>query len=132
MIDLDPGEGLPWEAVVETASSASCWRRRNSTWPKLTGGKGIHVMAPLPKPMLHDKRIAMRCGSSGDSSNAIRITTFFLRRKSARSDFSRLSPEWPRHHCDQYLFAGARDGFPSPLPSRGHALKPASRPMPLQ
>ena len=25
------------------------------TWPKLTGGKGIHVMAPLVEPMTYDK-----------------------------------------------------------------------------
>jgi bifunctional non-homologous end joining protein LigD len=42
VIDLDPGEAVPWEAVVEAAL-----RMREilqgeglSTWPKLTGGKG--------------------------------------------------------------------------------------------
>ena len=25
------------------------------TWPKLTGGKGIHLMAPLDEPMVHDQ-----------------------------------------------------------------------------
>ncbi len=28
-----------------------------STWPKLTGGRGIHVMAPLPKPIPHDEAL---------------------------------------------------------------------------
>ncbi len=64
VIDLDPGEAVPWEAVIEAAL-----RMREilqgeglSTWPKLTGGKGIHVMAPLRKPMLHDEahRYALR------------------------------------------------------------------------
>jgi bifunctional non-homologous end joining protein LigD len=64
VIDLDPGEGVPWEAMVEAAL-----RMRNllgdeglSTWPKLTGGKGIHLMAPLRKPILHDEahRYALR------------------------------------------------------------------------
>jgi bifunctional non-homologous end joining protein LigD len=57
VIDLDPGDGVPWEMVVEAAL-----RMREilqgeglSTWPKLTGGKGIHVMAPLLKPILHDE-----------------------------------------------------------------------------
>jgi hypothetical protein len=27
-------------------------------WPKLTGGKGIHLMTPLDEPMLHDWHIA--------------------------------------------------------------------------
>ena len=26
-----------------------------TTWPKVTGGKGIHVMAPLADPMTHDQ-----------------------------------------------------------------------------
>jgi bifunctional non-homologous end joining protein LigD len=56
IFDLDPGEGIPWEFVVETA-----FRLRDvlgtegfSTWPKLTGGKGIHLMAPLPDKMSHN------------------------------------------------------------------------------
>jgi bifunctional non-homologous end joining protein LigD len=64
VIDLDQGEGVPWEAMVEAAL-----RMRNilqdegvSTWPKLTGGKGIHLVAPLRKPILHDEahRYAVR------------------------------------------------------------------------
>jgi bifunctional non-homologous end joining protein LigD len=64
VLDLDPGQGVPWEAMVEAAL-----RMREiledeglSTWPKLTGGKGIHVMAPLRQPILHDEahRYALR------------------------------------------------------------------------
>ena len=57
MIDLDPGEGVPWEAVAEAALRMRDLLEAEglSTWPKLTGGKGIHVMAPLPKPILHDE-----------------------------------------------------------------------------
>ena len=64
MIDLDPGEGVPWEAVAEAALRMRDLLEAEglSTWPKLTGGKGIHVMAPLPKPILHDEahRYALR------------------------------------------------------------------------
>ena len=57
VIDLDPGDGVPWEMVVEAAlrTREILQGEGLSTWPKLTGGKGIHVMAPLPKPMLHDE-----------------------------------------------------------------------------
>src|SRR3954453_14471527 len=57
VIDLDPGDGMPWEAVVEAAlrSRGILESEGLSTWPKLTGGKGIHVMAPLPKPILPDE-----------------------------------------------------------------------------
>jgi bifunctional non-homologous end joining protein LigD len=64
IIDLDPGEDVPWQAVVEAALGMRkiLEGEELSTWPKLTGGKGIHVMAPLRKPMLHDEahRYALR------------------------------------------------------------------------
>jgi bifunctional non-homologous end joining protein LigD len=57
VIDLDPGESVPWEAVAEAALRVRELLEGEglSSWPKLTGGKGIHVMAPLPKPILHDE-----------------------------------------------------------------------------
>ncbi|MCK1420272.1 DNA ligase D [Bradyrhizobium sp. 182] len=57
VIDLDPGEGVDWDAVVETALDLRNLMKREGfeTWPKLTGGKGIHLMAPLDHPVLHDK-----------------------------------------------------------------------------
>ena len=64
VIDLDPGEGVAWEAVLEAALRMREILEEEglSTWPKLTGGKGIHVMAPLPKAILHDEahRYALR------------------------------------------------------------------------
>ncbi|MCA1409127.1 DNA ligase D [Ensifer sp. IC3342] len=56
IFDLDPGEGVSWEFVVATALrlrellEAEDFR----TWPKLTGGKGVHIMAPLPAQMTHN------------------------------------------------------------------------------
>ncbi|MBH5370431.1 DNA ligase D [Bradyrhizobium glycinis] len=57
VIDLDPGEGVAWDAVIETALElrALISREGFATWPKLTGGKGIHLTAPLDVPMLHDQ-----------------------------------------------------------------------------
>jgi len=57
VIDLDPGEGIGWDAVVETALDLRRLMTAEGfeTWPKLTGGKGIHLMAPLDRPVLHDK-----------------------------------------------------------------------------
>ena len=49
VIDLDPGEGVAWEFVVETALAMRELMKSEGleSWPKLTGSKGIHVMAPL-------------------------------------------------------------------------------------
>lgn len=52
VMDLDPGEGTPWEAVVAAAREV---RERLSeagleSFVKTTGGKGLHVVAPLTGP----------------------------------------------------------------------------------
>jgi bifunctional non-homologous end joining protein LigD len=46
---LDPGEGFDWKLVVETASAMRELLRKEGldSWPKLTGGTGLHVMAPI-------------------------------------------------------------------------------------
>ena len=56
VIDLDPGENVEWEAVVDTALELRALMKREGLdpWPKLTGGKGVHLMAPLDEPILHD------------------------------------------------------------------------------
>jgi bifunctional non-homologous end joining protein LigD len=48
VFDLDPGEGVEWQFVIETAL-----RLRDvlatvelDSWPKTTGGKGLHVVVP--------------------------------------------------------------------------------------
>ncbi|MBZ9706860.1 DNA ligase D [Mesorhizobium sp. B3-2-1] len=56
VLDLDPGEGIEWAEVIETAQAlreiiASAGLE---SWPKVTGGKGIHLMAPLETKMTHD------------------------------------------------------------------------------
>ena len=57
VIDLDPGEGVEWAALVETALVLRDLLRADGLkpWPKVTGGKGLHVMASLTELMSHDK-----------------------------------------------------------------------------
>src|SRR5215204_2465124 len=47
VIDLDPGEGVEWERVIEAALRTRDLMMAEGLrpWPKLTGGKGIHLMA---------------------------------------------------------------------------------------
>lgn len=56
VIDLDPGPGIEWSFLVDAALTLRelLHQEGYECWPKLTGGKGIHVMIPLKKPMSHD------------------------------------------------------------------------------
>jgi bifunctional non-homologous end joining protein LigD len=57
VLDLDPGQGIDWMFVKETALALRDLLQLQglSCWPKLTGGKGIHVMVPLGTPIRHDE-----------------------------------------------------------------------------
>jgi bifunctional non-homologous end joining protein LigD len=49
IFDLDPGPGVGWSAMVETAIELRKRLKRDglATFVKTTGGKGLHVVAPL-------------------------------------------------------------------------------------
>jgi bifunctional non-homologous end joining protein LigD len=57
VFDLDPGPGVAWDFVVETAFSLKriLEDEGHESWPKLTGGKGLHLMAPIEPRVSHDK-----------------------------------------------------------------------------
>lgn len=56
VLDLDPGDGVEWEQVIEAALALRDILEASGlkSWAKVTGGKGIHVMAPLETKMTHD------------------------------------------------------------------------------
>lgn len=56
VLDLDPGEGVEWEQVIEAALALRDILEASGlkSWAKVTGGKGIHLMAPLETKMTHD------------------------------------------------------------------------------
>ncbi|MBZ9856535.1 DNA ligase D [Mesorhizobium sp. CA13] len=56
VLDLDPGEGVEWDEVIETALALRDLLETEGleSWPKVTGGKGIHLMAPLETKITHD------------------------------------------------------------------------------
>jgi bifunctional non-homologous end joining protein LigD len=56
VFDLDPGEGVEWPFVIDTALELRRLLQVEGfkPWPKVTGGKGIHLMVPLTQGMTHD------------------------------------------------------------------------------
>jgi len=44
-----PGVGVEWPFVIDTALELRRLLEEEgfATWPKVTGGKGLHIMAPL-------------------------------------------------------------------------------------
>lgn len=49
IMDLDPGEGTKWKAVVEAAMEVRRWLEDYglAAFLKTSGGKGLHVVTPL-------------------------------------------------------------------------------------
>jgi bifunctional non-homologous end joining protein LigD len=72
VLDLDPGEGIGWDFVVETALALRKILAAEDLdcWPKTTGGKGLHVMVPVAPEMAWDdahefiRRIAERLAAT--------------------------------------------------------------------
>ncbi|MGY3413398.1 DNA primase [Bradyrhizobium sp. GM5.1] len=104
---------------METALDLRTLMKREGfeTWPKLTGGKGIHLMAPLDQPVLHDKahRVAHQLVSalaarhpdryllSAQAKRRDRIFLDYLRNGRGSTAIGTYSPR-------------AREGFPVAAP----------------
>jgi len=57
VFDLDPGPGIEWDFMVETALALRAMLEDEGyeSWPKLTGGKGLHLMVPIEPSISHDQ-----------------------------------------------------------------------------
>jgi bifunctional non-homologous end joining protein LigD len=124
VFDLDPGSGIEWEFVRDTALSLRDFLKAEeglSSWPKTTGGKGLHVMVPLDARRAHDEA----------RDYAHEIASRFARRDSRYTVTSNLKLRSGRLFID-YLRNGrgqtavgaysprAREGSRSASRSHGH------------
>ena len=124
VFDLDPGEGVAWDFVIETALRLRRMLQDEGLepWPKLTGGKGLHLMAPLepndrPRPGA-SLRQADRPAPRRNRTGAVHAR--LSARKARRAHLHRLPAERPRHRLRPRC-AGARSrtgSVPTPFLSR--------------
>jgi bifunctional non-homologous end joining protein LigD len=57
VFDLDPGEGVAWDRVTEAALRIRDMLKAEglASWPKTSGGKGLHVMVPVDRSLTADE-----------------------------------------------------------------------------
>ena len=120
VFDLDPGPGITWEFVMETALQLRDLLKDEGleSWPKLTGGRGVHLMVPIARGMTHDaaraycRRLAQRLErsrprlyttSAAPERRSGRIFIDFLRNGRGTTAVGAYSPR-------------ARPGFPIAAP----------------
>jgi bifunctional non-homologous end joining protein LigD len=120
VIDLDPGDGIEWNAVADTALELRLLMKREGydTWPKLTGGKGVHLMAPLNEPILHDQahRIARGLVSEFAARNPDRYILSAQARRRGRIFLDYLRNGRGTTAIGTYS-PRAREGFPIAAPA---------------
>jgi bifunctional non-homologous end joining protein LigD len=68
IFDLDPDPAVPWPRVVETARALRAFLADLGLVPfaRLTGGKGVHVVAPLVRRSSWDEVKAFSAGVAGE------------------------------------------------------------------
>ena len=83
IFDLDPGEGVGWDFVVQTALALRKVLADEgfNCWPKLTGGSGLHLMVPIERSLTTSRCTNTHFNYRGASPRGIRADT----------------PRWPAH-----------------------------------
>ena len=133
VFDLDPGPGVGFGFVVETANAVRELLSAEGidSWPKLSGGKGIHVMATIAERGLsHDRarQYSRRLAEKIAALQPHRLTTSSA--LSARE--GRVFIDYLRNGCGTTAVATysprARRGFPIAAPTSWQALEQGIRP----
>ena len=131
VIDLDPGEGVEWQEVADTALELRALLKREGLdpWPKLTGGEGVHLMAPLDEPMLHDRahRITRGLCSEFAARNPDRYILSVQARRARRIFLDYLRNGRGTTAVGTYS-PRAREGFPIAAPVSWASLEKGIRP----
>jgi bifunctional non-homologous end joining protein LigD len=84
VFDLDPGEGIAWAYVTRAALRLRDVLKRQygyRSWPKATGGKGLHIVVPLDGTRDHDavRSLAKEIATDFAASDARLVVTSSLK-----------------------------------------------------
>jgi hypothetical protein len=115
VFDLDPGDGVAWEFVIETALRLRRMLKDEGLqpWPKLTGGKALHLMAPLEPKVDHDEaRAYARHIAQRFAATAPERYTLSSEGEARRAHFHRLPAKRPRHDGHRRLVAAGAAWIP--------------------
>jgi bifunctional non-homologous end joining protein LigD len=131
VLDLDPGPGVTWPRLLEGAFSLKerVERLGLQSFPKLTGGKGLHLVVPVAPTRGWDdvKRFALAIADSEAREHPDRYTTNMAKAKRT----GRIFIDYLRNGRGATAIAPystrARSGAPVAVPVGWEELDPASR-----
>ncbi|HKH00329.1 MAG TPA: DNA ligase D [Bradyrhizobium sp.] len=132
VFDLDPGPGVAWEFVVETALHLKriLEDKGYESWPKLTGGKGLHLMAPMEPRLSHDNARAF-CRSLVEQVAAVKPEAYTISPVPARRN-NRIFLDYLRNGRGTTAVGAysprARAGFPVAAPVSWKDIERGVRP----
>ena len=132
VIDLDPGENVGWPEVIAAARSvrSALEALDLESWVKTTGGRGLHVVAPIGSHADWSECLAFARGLSEalERAEPDRYTTEFAKAGRARKiliDYLRNN----RTNTSIAAYAArAREGAPVSMPLRWEELRPSTQP----
>jgi bifunctional non-homologous end joining protein LigD len=132
VIDLDPGDQVGWPEVIAAARSvrSALEALDLESWVKTTGGRGLHVVAPLRPHADWSECLAFARGLSEAIARAQpnRYTTEFAKAGRAR----KILIDYLRNNRTNTSIAAyatrARDGAPVSMPLRWEELRPSTEP----
>ncbi len=119
VFDLDPGSGVAWDFVADTAlhlREMLC-KEGFEPWPKVTGGKGLHLMVPFDRQLSWD-RVRARCKGMAQGFAAIDPVRYTASSTADRA--GRIFIDYLRNGRGQTAIGAysprARQGFPVAAP----------------
>jgi bifunctional non-homologous end joining protein LigD len=120
VFDLDPDPSVPWERVKETAAALRTLLDDLGlvSFLRATGGKGLHVVAPLERRSTWDE---VRAFAKGVAEELVRLApTQFTARMTKASRKGKIYVDWVRNTPEATAIASwsprARPGAPVAVP----------------